>query len=438
MRGRSSRPHLALALAALTIVALEWAPRDWVTEWARWVLEAGVAGVALMIAWRRQTELRLIPILSVSLVFHLLLILVHLHVGSGGDYEPQTIYAPQGEALLAGDYPESEYPTGAVLLFAFEALVGGDDVGVSHAFLMVPFQLAIVLGIWSLRTRWSAWFAAFVGLWPLNEHFWEFRFDLAPTALLLLGLVLALRERWIPSGLLLGVGTAVKWTPALSVLTLALWLLWRGRPGRAAALVGAAVLAFLALTLPFLAWSPDEVVAAYTTQGGRDVTGESVFYPLLRLFGIARVESFYDAPLMVPGWVDGAMIAVQAIAVLGTVMCAVTVPRLREATVLAAATPVVFLLTNRIFSPQFLVLLTVAWAFAGALVSSNRYDQLLIGGLAMVATLANILVYPTSLYHWLYASTVLFIAAFAATAWMLARATGLGVGRPRNPDVRSA
>jgi hypothetical protein len=56
----------------------------------------------------------------------------------------------------------------------------------------------------------------------------------------------------------------------------------------------------------------------------------------------------------------------------------------------------------------------------------------------LVATLANILVYPTSLYHWLYASTVLFIAAFAATAWMLARATGLGVGRRRNPDVRSA
>ena len=41
------------------------------------------------------------------------------------DVDTSEVYRDQGNALLDGDYPRSEYPTGAVLLFAFEALLGG-------------------------------------------------------------------------------------------------------------------------------------------------------------------------------------------------------------------------------------------------------------------------------------------------------------------------
>ena len=43
---------------------------------------------------------------------------------------------------------------------------------------------------------------------------------------------------------------------------------------------------------------------------------------------------------------------------------------------MAAVAPVAFLLTNRIFSSQFLVVLLVAWAVAIALLARSRREQL--------------------------------------------------------------
>ena len=64
---------------------------------------------------------------------------------------------------------------------------------------MVPFQLVCVASVWALRTRWSAWLATFLALWPLNAFYWEFRFDLVPTAALVAGLLLASRVSIVPS-----------------------------------------------------------------------------------------------------------------------------------------------------------------------------------------------------------------------------------------------
>jgi hypothetical protein len=54
------------------------------------------------------------------------------------------------------------------------------------------------------------------------------------------------------------------------------------------------------------------------------------------------------------------------------------VPRasLRAGVAVAAVAPVLFMLTNRIFRPQYLVLILVAWAIAGALVLESRREQL--------------------------------------------------------------
>ena len=67
----------------------------------------------------------------------------------------------QGQSLLDGDYPRSEYLTGAVSAPCAETCIG-DDARTPNALLMIVFQLAAVAAIWSLRTRWSAWPAALV------------------------------------------------------------------------------------------------------------------------------------------------------------------------------------------------------------------------------------------------------------------------------------
>jgi hypothetical protein len=417
-------PHVALGGAAALVLALETLRGSQPVATSPWwpLLQAIVAGAALLVAWRRQERLRLIPLLALALAFHVGWIAVHLVLGVPSDWDSRVIYPPQGNALLDGTYPQSEYPPGAVLLFALEVLLGDGEARVSNAFLMIPFQLVTVAALWALRTAWSAWFAALVALWPLNAFFWEFRFEVVPTAFLVVGLVLALRERWALAGALLGVGAAVKWSPALAAAVLALWLVTHGS-ARAAARHGLAFAgAFLAVNLPFLVWVPNKVVDAYVTQGGRGITGESFPYIPLHVLGFARVEGEFSDAAVVPGWANAAAVAGQAVLVLTLLALVVSRARtLSVAVAFAALMPVVFLLTNRIFSPQFLVTLLACWSVAGALLARDRPDQALFGSLLLGATLANVLVYPTESLIWFRFSAELFAFAFVATAWVVVR-----------------
>jgi hypothetical protein len=110
-------------------------------------------------------------------------------------------------------------------------------------------------------------------------------------------------------------------------------------------------------------------------------------------------------------------------ALIGT-LAAVVVARSDSRAVLsiAAASPIVFLIFNRVFSPQFLIMLIAAWFVAGSLLARTRTDQLMLGGLVLCSSLANTLVYPTLPRLWPYFSALLFAFALAASAWVFVRA----------------
>jgi uncharacterized membrane protein len=274
----------------------------------------------------------------------------------------------------------------------------------------------------------------------MNAFFWEFRFDLVPTALLALGLLLAARGRWGLSGAALGLGAALKWFPALSFLFLAVWLLASRRPRELGTHTTAFVAVFVGLHVPFLLWRFDEATYTYRYFSGQGITGESVWYLLLSPLGLATVnEREFWLPADVPAWADPLVVVVQAILLLGLAAAAVRARgRLHAALALAAIAPVVFLLTNRIFSPQYLVPILAAWAIAGAVVLESPRRQLALGIAAMVATTANAFVYPYTLQQlglWKGASAVLFAVGLATTAWLVRRSldapaeTGVQTGR---------
>ena len=421
-------PHVALLLGATAVVGLESLRGSHVvhTSGAIPVVQAVLAGISFILAWRQQDRLRLWPLLATGLAFQVAWIGVHLLNGVESDGDSSGVYAGTGNTLLDGLYPSSEYPAGAVLLFAFDALLaggGGSGVRVSHAFVMIPFNLATVLSVWLLRTRWSGWFAALIALWPLNAFYWEFKFDPAPAAALTVGLVLAAKGRWRWSAVVLGLGAALKWTPALAGVLLAIWLLAGGRKRRAATYFGLLVLTFLLIHLPFLLGWPGEVLAAYEQQTGRGLTPESIFYIPLRTLGLASFPGQIWHEAIVPDWANLTATAVQVVALLALVLAAVRVKASQSAGVAVAGMgPVVFLLTNRVYSPQFFVLFVAAWAVAGSLLARSSVDQLGFGFLVMAGTLANLLVYPLIVTHWGLASALLFLFAFAATAWVLVRA----------------
>jgi hypothetical protein len=422
---RLREPHLALAASAAIVLIAEYASVE--RRSAAWILVGAFASLtAFFVAWRLQDRLRLAPLLVMSLAFQLAWIGLHLHLGVHS-VDSSVLYRLWGNALVDGHYPDAQYPPAAVLLFAFDALLGGGPTRTAHAFVMIPFELVTVGAVWALRARWSPWFAALVALWPMNAFSWEFRFDLLPTALLALGLLFAFRQRWLVSGLLLGLGAAAKWTPALAVAVLVVWLV-ANRRWRTAVVHGASSLAVFALLhIPFLVWSPSETVYAYRYFGGQGLTGESLWYLLLAPFGWADVSlREFWLPADVPPWANSATVAVQllVLAALGVAAWRARAS-LRAGVAIAAVTPAVFLLVNRVFSPQYLVLMLVAWAIAGALLVESRREQLALGLAIMAATTANALVYPYTLFQfglWRLASAALFVIALAISLWLSWRA----------------
>jgi hypothetical protein len=386
------------------------------------VAQAAIAGAALAYAWRLQDELQLRPVLVLAALFLLAWIGLHLALGVKSDGDSGVIYSGEGHSLVSGHYPRAEYPPGAILLFAFDSLLaGGGSVRGAHAFVMVPFQIATVAAIWSLRTPGARWFAAAVALWPLNAFFWEFKFDLAPTAALAAGLLLAWRGRWTTSGIALGIGAALKWTPGLAGLALGLWLLRRGKPRAAASHVAALAGTFLLVNLPFLLTSPSAVIDAYRHQGSRGISAESLFY-LPPVIGVRHSIAVISHDVHAGRGLNIAAEVFQVALVVAVLVVAARCRSPRGAIAAGAIAPAVFFLTNRVFSPQYLIMATVGWAVAGALVLDDRREQLKLGGLVAVATLCNALVYPTGSRWWPTFSLVLFLDALALTWWLLARA----------------
>jgi hypothetical protein len=416
-------PHLALAIGAAIVVAAEAGYRTWTSD--VWLfLEAAVAAGALLYAWREQARLRLLPLLVVTLAFQVSIVVVHLALDVAADIDSRLVFRWQGNGLLRGDYPRSEYPVGAVALFGLEAWLGGGTTRVANAFAMVPFHLAAVAGLWALRTRFAPWLAALVALWPLNTFSWEFKYDLAPTAFLVLGLLAAYRQRWPLAGVLLAVGALLKWTPGLAFLALLVWLVAsrRGRDAVAHALAFVGTVAIVYVPVLLSAWS--DAIAAYTRQGGRRISPESFWYLFLRPLGLAEVVDHISRPAGAPQWANVGAAAVQLVLVALLLLAALRLAGdLRTGVAVAALVPCVFLLTNRIFSPQFLVTLLAAWALAAALLVRNPLEQLAVGAAGAGASLANAFVYPFALpyydFTWPICSAVLFALGLGVSGWLV-------------------
>jgi hypothetical protein len=416
-------PHVVL-LGAVAIVLVAEYLRALVDPVPWFPLQVAVAAAALGLVWPRRDDLRLPGLLAVAFVLHVGWLLVRIHADFQSP-EQFTVYAPQGQILLDGDYPRSEYPVGAVLLFAFEAALRGDDTHLVHSFAMVPFQLVAVVALWSLHTRWSPWFAAVVAFWPVNAWFWEFRFDLAPAASLLAGLALAWRGRWALAGAAISLGFLVKWTPGLALLPLLVYLVALRELRNVVRLVLGALAPLLVVYVPFLLWRPSDVLAAYSRQGDRSITDESVWHLPLLVLGLEGRESEGEPtaiPVEAPVWADVASVGVQLVALATVVWLSTRARTARGAIALAAMMPVVFLVSNRVFSVQWFALLLPVWALAAALLVESRRDAVTATALACGATLANALILPVPVgppHAWELMSAARFGLGIALTVWLV-------------------
>jgi len=410
-------PNAVLGASALITVLIEAVGPH---RAARYGPECAVAAIALAIAWvsRERIDTRVVVALAVALPAALAV--VHLARGIAGDIDVASVYPSEGGSLLHGTYPHSEYPPGAVVLFAFETWVG--SARSVNPFVMAACQGAVAWAIASLRSGDARWLAGAVAVWPASAFFWEFKYDALPAALLVVGLVFALRERWALAGAFLGVGAAVKWTPGLAFLILVLWLVALGRRRDAVRHATAFVAAAAVVVVPFLAWSPGAVWSSVSRQAPRGLTPESLWYLPLRALGRASQPGAIYEAASVPSWVNRLVVVVQVLLLVALAVYVVwRRPPLRGAVAAAAPAPVLFLLLNKVFSAQYLLVILAAGCVAGALVERGRTIAVLL----LLAATANVLVYPLGV-AWRPASVVLFVCALAAVGLILA-----GVGSRR-------
>lgn len=282
-----------------------------------------------------------------------------------------------------------EYPTPVLWLLALPWLLGfGTQQGYVIAFVLIMLALDVTFSI-SLWRRGGRLRAHAIMFWSLFVAFIGptvyLRFDLVTSVLAGWSLLLLGRRAWRTSGALAGVGAAVKLWPAL---------LWPALCGGSRRQGVRASLGFWGtgglLALASLLWAGwDRLVSPLTWQSGRGLQVESVWatVPMLgRAVGlgdyavtISRYQAFEIYGTGVPGWTTAATLA--TVVGLFSIVIAYGLWWWRgrgsdeEAAAMMLLVILVMIVSNKTFSPQYMIWLGGPHAAAFALLGDRRPDS---------------------------------------------------------------
>ena len=275
-----------------------------------------------------------------------------------------------------------EYPPGALAVFYLPYLVSHDHYNTAFAVEMLVFDiigLLLVLGL-GRRARISPW-ACLIG-YTLSAvaigYIAVQRFDMVPAVLLLGAVYFFGRGNYKIAWAVLAVGAMTKLFPALLA---PLFLIYQWRRGGLRGVIPS-VITFAAVTLligvPFLALSPHGFISSFTVQSGRPLQLESTYSSLLLLgnsLGILsaqpvqgpislNISSSLSGPL---GHFSFGIMGLGLLAVYGLyyrncrklarspARSAPDAPALADLLNYAFAAVIVFLVTSKVFSPQYMV-----------------------------------------------------------------------------------
>jgi hypothetical protein len=373
------------------------------------------------------------------------------------------LYYLYGLNLTQGQWPVNfagqvaEYPQLSFPFFWLGVVLSGSN---HEAFywvfpvLMIFCQFGAAASLYGLglklgRARAAFLLAAWVAGCPALLIFSYTRFDVAPAALLLAGVYfaipgdlrgekgLAAARRWGRlaglSGFWLAIGTLVKWLPAIIWPWLAAGY-WRSRNRLALRNFGLTfIITGLVFSLPPLLINAPAMLFPYRYQGSRRLIGESAWFLVQNAF-FDPTHSTPDKPWGEPSrivlgnnWLTLAQLGLTGLVFGLTLWRLWAVSEARAAlTGWAAAGLIgvaVFILANRIFSPQYLIILVWAWAAALILRPVAWRGLLATFALMALAAGANFEVYLLGAYPdiWVRDSAIMFAACFGLSGWLLWR-----------------
>jgi Glycosyltransferase family 87 len=330
--------------------------------------------------WSLRADARpaLLAGLAALAVFGGVWALLHHGFYQRGQIVDTPVYQRYGEAMVNGQVPyldfSVEYPPAALPVFLLPAIGDHHDANTyrwNFEALMVVCGLLAIAGVTvalgALRAGPERLFAAlaFAALAPLAlGSVILTRFDLWPTALLVLGLASVLAERRRLGLGVLGLAASAKIFPAV-VVPLAITYVWRRRGRREALICTGIFAAVVALCFaPFVRLSPGGVWDSLYRQADRPLQIESLgssFLLVAHQLGAWTVHlnlshGSQNQGGSFAGALASAQSIVQAVVVIGLWITFARGPAEPERLVrYSAATVAAFIAFGKVLSPQFLI-----------------------------------------------------------------------------------
>ncbi|MGW7542906.1 glycosyltransferase family 87 protein [Streptomyces sp. NPDC054770] len=307
---------------------------------------------------------------------------------------------------LPGDMDYLEYPvlTGVFMEVAAWLTPGSGSIMlqeqvywfVNAGMLML---CAAVIAVCVVRThRRRPWDGLLVALAPAFALTATINWDLLAVALTAAAMLMWSRSRPLAFGVLLGLATAAKLYPVFLLGPLFL-LCWRAGKWREFFIAtGGAVAAWLVVNLPVMIFAFDGWSKFYTFSQSRGVDFGS--------FWLIWAQNTTTPPST--GFVNTAATVLVLLCFLGIAALALTAPRRPRFAQLAFLVVAAFILTNKVYSPQY-----VLWLVPLAVLARPKWRDFLIWQACEVAYFLGIWLYlayttsgdahkglPTDGYHW--------------------------------------
>jgi hypothetical protein len=297
------------------------------------------------------------------------------------------------EGLAAGQVPYTghpvEYPVligGAMQAVAWlvrnvDAVIRGREFFDVTAVLLAACAVAAVLATARAAGPDRRWQALMVALSPaliLNAFV---NWDLIAMALTALGIAAWAARRGVWAGALLGLGVATKFYPLVILGALLLLCLRAGRMRDFTRTLTAAVLAWLAVNLPVFIVARSGWATFYVFSKNRGADWGSVWY-MFEYFNLPKLGN-YQLGVLNEMSAAALLIAFAAIALLA--LAAPRRPRLPQLCFLLLAA---FLMTNKVWSPQYVI-----WLVPLAVLARPRLWPYLLWQLAEVGYFLGIWAY---------------------------------------------
>lgn len=282
-----------------------------------------------------------------------------------------------GRGIAQGDIPyidqapdqRVEYPvlTGLGMWLTARLVPDGDPATRSRWYfdinvLVLAMCAAIAVVATALTAGRRPWDAALVALAPTLALAGTINWDLYAVALLAVAMLAWARRRPVAAGVLLGLAIAAKFYP-LFVLGPLLVLCWRaGKMKAFAQAAGAAVVAWLVVNVPVMVRDFDGWAQFYVLSRERAAGFSSIWFVL--------DQQGFGLPERLLNPVAGGLFVAASLAIAWLALAAPRRPRLPQ---LAFLTIAAFLLTNKVYSPQY-----VLWLLPLAALARPRWRDLLI------------------------------------------------------------